>query len=223
MNNINNNFSHKLYIYFWCFFLGSIFGFIFESILSYFQVGYIINKQELVFGPFMPVYGIGAIIFMYISKHFKSITMTFILTFILGSALEFFYSLLQEYIFGTLSWDYSNSPLNIYGRITLIYSIGWGILGIISCKVLLPLINNFLINFSKFQAILTTYILIIFMIFNISVTIIALYRQKQRYLNIQPSNIISKIIDKYYPDNKMDSIFENQKKTYNANTVFNKY
>ena len=71
----------SFYTYFWMFFIGSIFGFIFESILSYFQVGHVINKQELVFGPFMPVYGIGAIILFYISKHIKSVTMTFILSF----------------------------------------------------------------------------------------------------------------------------------------------
>ena len=128
--------AYCLFTYFWIFFIGSIFGFIFESILSYFQFGYVINKQELVFGPFMPVYGIGAIFLFYISKKIKSITMTFILSFLVGSLVEFFYSFLQEKIFGTLSWDYSYSPLNIQGRITLIYSIGWGLLGVISCKLI---------------------------------------------------------------------------------------
>lgn len=52
------------------------------------------------------------------------------------------------------------------------------------------------------------------MIFNISITSIALYRKKQRYFNIPPQNILSKIIDKYYPDSKMEIIFQNQKNVY---------
>ena len=199
----------SFYTYFWIFFIGSIFGFIYESILSYFQLGYVINKQELVFGPFMPVYGIGAIFLFYISKSVKSVTMTFILSFFIGSFVEFFYSLLQENLFGTLSWDYSDSPFNLQGRITLIYSLGWGILGIISCKIILPAINKFISNFPKEQSIITTWILFIFMVFNITITTIALYRQKQRYFNIPPSNIISEIIDKYYPENKSDFVTHN--------------
>lgn len=210
----------SFYTYFWIFFIGSIFGFIYESILSYFQFGYAINKQELVFGPFMPVYGIGAIFLFYISKRVKSVTMTFILSFFIGSFVEFFYSLLQENLFGTLSWDYSASPFNLQGRITLIYSLGWGFLGIISCKIILPAINKFISNFPKTQAIITTWILVIFMIFNITVTTIALYRQKQRYFNIPPSNFISEVIDKYYPDKKMDTIFQNHKKIYIVQSTF---
>ena len=210
----------SFYTYFWIFFIGSIFGFIYESILSYFQFGYAINKQELVFGPFMPVYGIGAIFLFYISKRVKSVTMTFILSFFIGSFVEFFYSLLQENLFGTLSWDYSASHFNLQGRITLIYSLGWGFLGIISCKIILPAINKFISNFPKEQSIITTWILVIFMIFNITITTIALYRQKQRYFNIPPSNFISEVIDKYYPDKKMDNIFQNHKKIYIVQSTF---
>lgn len=212
MKNLNS--KCNLYIYFWSFFIGSILGFIYESILSYFQFGYIINKQELVLGPFMPVYGIGAIIFMYISKKFKSITMIFILTFIFGSLVEFFYSFIQENLFGVISWDYSNSPLNIDGRVALIFSIGWGCLGIISCKFILPYLDKFISLLYTHKTIIITNILIIFMIFNIAITSIALYRQKQRYFNIAQTNFISQAIDNYYNNNKMDNIFENQKKLY---------
>ena len=210
----------SFYTYFWIFFIGSIFGFIYESILSYFQFGYVINKKELIFGPFMPVYGIGAIFLFYISKRVKSVTMTFILSFFIGSFVEFFYSLLQENLFGTLSWDYSDSPFNLQGRITLIYSLGWGFLGIISCEIILPAINKFISNFPKEQSIITTWILVIFMIFNITITTIALYRQKQRYFNIPPFNFISEVIDKYYPDKKMDNIFQNHKKKYIVQSTF---
>lgn len=204
----------NFYTYFWVFFIGSVFGFTYESILSYFQFGHIINKQELLFGPFMPVYGIGAIVFLYISNSFKSISMIFILTTLFGSIVEYFYSFMQEYLFGILSWDYSFTSLNINGRIALLYSLGLGFLGIISCKFFMPYIQKFIFNYPKIQFKVTSYILIIFMIFNISITSIALYRKKQRYFNVPPQNILSKIVDKYYPDSKINSIFENQKIVY---------
>lgn len=219
MNKKESSFYYIIYDYFWCFLIGSIIGFIFESILSYYQMGYIINKQELVFGPFMPVYGIGTIIFMYISKHIKSFSMTFLLTFSLGGFIEFFYSLFQELIFGTLSWDYSDTPFNVQGRIALIYCVFWGLIGIISCKFILPYFKTLLYFFKGKFKIITT-ILIIFIIFNIILTSIALIRQKQRYFNVLNQSFIAKFLDKYYPDKKMDNIFENQVKLYTTKNVF---
>lgn len=48
---------------FWVFILGSFLGFLYENILVIFQKGYFELRQGLIYGPFIPVYGIGGIVY----------------------------------------------------------------------------------------------------------------------------------------------------------------
>ena len=53
----------KLNILFWLFVIGSIIGYIFEMLLVLLKKGFFETRQGLIYGPFIPVYGIGAIIY----------------------------------------------------------------------------------------------------------------------------------------------------------------
>ena len=48
----------------WVFLIGSIFGVVMETIVSYFQYGDFESRKGLIYGPLNPVYGFGAVIFM---------------------------------------------------------------------------------------------------------------------------------------------------------------
>ena len=52
--------------------------------------------------------------------------------------IEYLCSFFQEMLFGSTSWDYSNIPFNLNGRICLLYSVFWGILGILWIKEIYP-------------------------------------------------------------------------------------
>ena len=57
------------YKYFWIFIIGSIIGFLYEVMLEYVHTGSVFSKQELIFGPFTIVYGMGAVAYyLLISK-----------------------------------------------------------------------------------------------------------------------------------------------------------
>ena len=45
-------------------------------------------------------------------------------------------------------WDYSNDFLNIQGRVSLLYSVAWGVIGVILLEKLHPLIENIIQKFS---------------------------------------------------------------------------
>ncbi len=62
------NLIKELIIVFWLFIIGSILGYIFEMIVVLFQKGYFESRQGLIYGPFTPVYGIGAIIYYLILR-----------------------------------------------------------------------------------------------------------------------------------------------------------
>lgn len=90
----------------------------------------------------------------------------FLVSFVVGTVTEYICSLGQELVFGSVAWDYSNVPLNINGRVCLLYSIFWGILGIAWIKLIYPpmakLIGKLPIKLGK----VLTWAFIIFFIFD---------------------------------------------------------
>lgn len=199
------------YKYFWIFIIGSIIGFLYESILEFIQPGRIFSKQELIYGPFTVVYGLGAIVFSVVGKKFKNVSVIFLITAFFGGVLEFLYSFFQERFFGTVSWDYSDALTNIDGRTTILYAIGWGILGVIYIRAIYPFLSKCIEYIPRKIALPITWIMIIFMLFNINITIFPSVRQFERRQNIPAKNKIDEFYDTYFPDEKLNSIYQNRK------------
>lgn len=61
-----------------------------------------------------------------------------------GSITEYTVSFIGEKIFNTSWWDYSDKFLNLNGRISLIYSIFWGLLAIYLLKIINPKVDEFI-------------------------------------------------------------------------------
>lgn len=195
---------------FWVFVVGSIVGCIVETI-----VGVIFDKtfhirQGLIYGPFIPVYGIGAVMYYFIVSNVTDIKKVFLLSMVLGGAIEFFCSYFQELCFGTVSWDYSNMFLNIGGRTSLLFCFFWGIAGVVFVKFVLPLIkkiDTYLGN-RKFQYL--TIALVVFMAFNITISCAAGARQNKRMQKIEARNSVDAFLDKHYPDWIMNKVYSNK-------------
>lgn len=201
----------SFYKIFLIFIIGCIIGFLYESILSVFQTGSFINKQELIFGPFAPVYGFGAVLFLVVLKNIKNSFVIFIVSGISGGILEYLYSFFQEKYFGTISWDYSNFTTNVDGRTTIIYCIGWGLLGLVYIKWIYPALSNIIEKIPSKIGVTLVWALIIFMVFNINITVFSAIRQKERKENIQPKNNIDVFYDKYFPDWVMEKRHPNRR------------
>lgn len=202
---ISSNFTFSNYVI--VFFISSLIGWIYETILGFFQFGTLVSKQCILIGPFIPVYGFGAILFMYVFSKIKNFKIFFIISFILGAALEFFYSYLQEILFGTVSWEYKDYFINFQGRTSLVHAIFWGLIGFLFLNLLLPFLFNLLNKFSKKTIKLITYFIIIFMIFNFTLTILTSNRQNERHKAIKANSFLDLLLDKYYPDEKLNKIY----------------
>lgn len=207
------NVKKELTILFWVFIIGSIAGFIFEVIVVFFQKGHFELRQGLIYGPFIPVYGIGAMCYyIVLSKiKIKNKIRIFLITMILGGITEYLCSFIQEKAFGTISWDYSYLPFNINGRTSLLHCIYWGIGGVLYITYIEPLLNKMIdkTNMKAFD--LITIILSIFIVFDISISWMAADRQTERKNNIEPENRLDIFLDKNYPDEYMNRIFNNKK------------
>ena len=208
----DKNVKKELTILFWVFIIGSIAGFIFEVTVVFFQKGHFELRQGLIYGPFIPVYGIGAMCYyIVLSKtKIKNKIQIFLITMILGGITEYLCSLIQEKAFGTISWDYSYLPFNINGRTSLLHCIYWGIGGVLYITYIDPFLNKMIdkTNIKAFD--LITIILSIFIIFDISISWMAADRQTERKNDIEPQNHLDLFLDKNYPDEYMNRIFNNK-------------
>lgn len=197
---------------FWIFIFGCIFGCVMEMFLHFIQHnGELVSRKGLIYGPFNPVYGIGAVIFTIFLCKRKNIFAIFFLAAILGGAFEFLCSYLQEKIFGTISWDYSDEPLNIEGRTSALYMFYWGCLGVVYAKLVYPFLSKLIEKVPVKVGNIATRVMVIFMIIDCIISFAASYRQEERKDGIKPQNEVEKIIDKEYPDSRMDEIYENEK------------
>ena len=198
---------------FFIFMIGSIIGYIVEMIVAFVQEGHFESRQGVLYGPFTPVYGIGIIVFyLFFNKiETREKKKIFILSMILGGITEYLCSFLQEKIFGTISWDYSNWILNINGRTTLIHCTYWGIAGILYVSYIEPLFPKIEELVRKNGTKILALGMAILMTFNITISSLAAIRQKYRNENIEPQNKLEEFLDVKYPDEYMDKVFANKK------------
>ena len=141
----------------------------------------------------------------------KNKVQIFLITMILGGITEYLCSFIQEKAFGTISWDYSYLPFNINGRTSLLHCIYWGIGGVLYITYVDPFLNKMIdkTNMKAFH--LITIMLSIFIVFDISISWMAAERQIERKNNIEPENRLDIFLDKNYPDEYMNRIFNNKK------------
>ena len=121
----------------------SILGNLFERIFMHF-----LNKKNIsgfMNTIFTPIYGIAALIIIYIHKKIKiknkllKIIIEFIIYAIILSVLELFGGLLIENIFNKIYWNYDKFRFNIGKYISLETSLLWGLLSIIVIYLIHPL------------------------------------------------------------------------------------
>ena len=201
---------------FWIFIIGSVLGYLFEMIIVLCQKGHFESRQGLIYGPFTPVYGIGAIIYYIVLNNIniKSKGKVFLITMILGGITEYICSFIQEDMFGTISWNYSYLPLNLNGRTSLLHCTYWGIAGVLYITYIQPLLEKLKkkVNLRSLQFV--TILLSIFILFDISISCVAAGRQLERRKNIEPESKVDVFLDKYYPDEKLNKIFSNKQDVY---------
>ena len=194
------------------FMIGSIIGYIVEMIVALVQEGHLESRQGVLYGPLTPIYGVGIVAYYICFNKIKTRDKkkVFLISMLVGGTIEYLCSFLQEKIFGTVSWDYSNWILNINGRTTLIHCTYWGLAGILYILLIEPLIPKIENLIQKNSVKMITGGVAILMVFNITISSMAAIRQKERKYNIEPTSRIDAFLDKNYPDEYMNKIFANK-------------
>ena len=143
---INGITMYRILVYFAIY---SVLGYVLETLFALVMYGKLESRQGFLYGPVCPIYGVGAVVMILALQKFKKNGYTLFFGGILvGSIVEYLISLFGEIFLNVRWWDYSDRFLNLNGRICLLYSIYWGIIGIYLMRSLNPQIDR-MINFFK--------------------------------------------------------------------------
>lgn len=210
---VQENFAAGLGFYklFWVFLIGCVAGVIIEVITCLVQEHKIESRAGLIYGPFSPVYGAGAValtIGLSWAKE-KSIGMIFLVGTLLGSSVEYIFSWAQEKLFGTISWEYSDATLNINGRTSVWYAFCWGVLSVAWIKIIYPLLSQIIEKIPNKWGLPLSRILVAFMIADILLSGMAVARQTERRNGIPANDPVRQFLDQHYTDDFLKRIYPN--------------
>ena len=108
-------------------------------------------------GPFLPLYGSGAIMMLVVSAPFQhNLFLTYVAGCIGATALEYITGVAMEALFKVRYWDYSDQPLNFQGHICLGTTLAWGALTLLMTQVIHRPIEEMLYRIP--QGILTVFV-----------------------------------------------------------------
>ena len=142
----------RLCRYFIYFMLYSIVGWCYEVFLEVVVYRWGFTNRGVLFGPYCPVYGFGALFFLILlypmlkksdAKKILYIPVIFLSCMIIATALELFTSYILEYLTGGWPWQtYVDYKINFQGRIALSPSLRFGLGGVIFLYLLKPVFER---------------------------------------------------------------------------------
>lgn len=158
-----------------CFFLYSIIGWLYEVFLEVVIYQWGFTNRGVLFGPYCPIYGFGATIFVLLFYKYKTIKnehpIIKIISLFLGcmfiaTFIELIASYILEFFIGHWLWQtYADYAINFQGRIALSPSIRFGLGGLLFLYIIQPLFDKILNKCNpQILKIITCLILIIFSI-----------------------------------------------------------
>ncbi len=129
------------FFYFYCFI-----GWCFESAYVSIKSRKLTNRGFMR-GPFLPIYGSGAIMMLVVSMPFQdSLILTYVAGCIGATILEYVTGVTMEALFKVRYWDYSQNKFNFQGHICLGSSLAWGLLTILMTEFIHVPVERFVLS-----------------------------------------------------------------------------
>ncbi len=197
---------------FWIFVIASVAGVVIESIYHVLVVdfGHYEDRAGLLWGPFSPIYGFGALLMTLALNRFHNapVLVVFLVSALIGGAFEYFVSWFMEYAFGAVAWDYTGTFLNINGRTNFMFMCMWGALGVVWVKLALPALLH-TVNLIPWRwRYSITAVCAALMILNGVMTLVALDCWYSRLAGAAPDNALEQFCAEHFDNQWMEHRFE---------------
>ena len=113
-------------VWFWYFLIYSFLGFLVEVAYVRLVGGVKRDRKCRLVLPICPVYGLEALALLFPAAA------------LVCTAVEYVTGLFYEKVFRVSFWDYSHLPLNLGGRVCLLFALFWGVLALLVLHVIHP-------------------------------------------------------------------------------------
>lgn len=197
------------------FFIGSVLGLLLEEAWMFVTAGVTESRVGLVWGPFSPLYGVGAVLLTLVTFKLRQMhasgLVVLVVSMIVGGLLEQLTGWGMETFFGAVSWDYiaGGIPGAITKWVAVPFLFFWGILGYVWYKLIMPdLLWALGVPTTRRKAIFVT-MLSIYLVADIFMTIMCFERRAERDEGIPPANAFEAWIDENFNNNFMSEHFQN--------------
>lgn len=197
-----------------CFFiLGGIAGNLLETGVFWIKEGHYVCRQGVLYLPFSTIYAFGAVIAILFLNRIrrKNPLLIIVISGVLGAFFETLSSIMQQKIFGTISWDYSTSPINFQGRTSLEMALLWGLSGFVLIRFIYPFGCRLLDQIPRKIGTGIAVCLFCLILGDLMLSGAALYRQKERRQHLEPANRFEEFLDQTYPDSYLCRIYTSMK------------
>lgn len=202
-----------LYVYFWNFFAASFIGSVLETVWALLTTGTLQLRSGLVYGTLNPLYGIGVVIMIAVLSRLEKKRDFSLLVggMMIGSAFEYFCSLAQELSFGTVSWDYAGTQLNIHGRTNLMSAFIWGVLGLLWVRDAYPILMSLIGKIRRRAGKIAAIVLAVAVVANCAVSAFAVHRWSARHHGQPAESSLDRLFDEHFADERLERTFPNMK------------
>ena len=207
---------------FWVFVVCCVLGLIIETVYHMVVVdpGVYQDRAGMLYGPFSPIYGFGAVLMtMALNRFYRANPIViFLVSAVIGGLFEAAVSWFMQVGFGAVAWDYSGSTIfGLFpdpiaalfgGRTSTLFMCMWGALGFVWIKVCLPWLLK-LINLIPWQARYSvTAVCAALMLVNGVMTLQSLECWYQRESGLPPSSPVEEFYAAHYDDAYMAHRFQ---------------
>lgn len=207
---------------FWVFVVCCVLGLVIEVIYHMVVVdpGVYQDRAGMLYGPFSPIYGFGAVLMTVALNRFYKANpvIIFLVSAVIGGLFEAAVSWFMQVGFGAVAWDYSGSTIfglfpdpiaTLFGgRTSTLFMCMWGALGFVWIKLCLPWLLK-LINLIPWRARYSvTTLCALLMLVNGVMTLQALECWYQRESGLAPSSPVEEFYAEHYDNAYMQNRFQ---------------
>ncbi len=173
----------KFHHFVWLFIVGCLLGVVVEGIFSLVDLGVWESHVTFLWVPLNIVYGAGACLTYVVANSLKksNIFIEFVVFMILASVVEWICGFVEEVVLHSTSWNYGAlGPLTIAKYISIPFSIGWGILGVLFIKFILPPLQRLFMKMQGKGWNIAAWIITVFLVINFALSMYTFYRWGDR-------------------------------------------
>ncbi len=195
------------------FLIASVLGLVLETVYTFVVFGIVESRVGLVWGPFSPLYGVGAVLLTVClwSVRDRAWWQVFLLSAVLGGALEQAAGWSMAHFADAQSWTYLGLPDHITQWVAVRFLVMWGVVGLAWCKLIMPELIYRIGEPDTRQQKVIVGMLGAFLALDIAMTFACFYRAAERAHDMPADGPFEAYVDAHFGDAFMARKFENMR------------